>query len=48
MTGFKNYYSNSLIAEDIGSRIISIPMFPQMKDEEIDFVIEQLNNFSNN
>ena len=48
MKGFKNYYSNSLIAEDIGSRIISIPMFPQMKDEEIDFVIEQLNNFSNN
>jgi len=48
MAGFKNYYSNSSIAEEVGSRIISIPMFPQMKDEEIDFVVEQLNNFSNN
>ena len=47
MTGFKKYDSNSELAEDIGSRIISIPMFPQMNDKEIEFVIENLNIFAN-
>ena len=48
MTGFKNYYSDSKNAEEIGSRVISLPMFPQMTDDEIDFVINKLNKFANN
>ena len=48
MTGFKNYYSDSKNSEEIGSRVISLPMFPQMTDDEIDFVINQLNKFANN
>ena len=48
MTGFKNYYSDSKNAEEVGSRVISLPMFPQLTDDEIDFVINQLNKFANN
>ncbi len=46
MTGFKKYYSDSKNAENIGSRIISIPMFPQLNNNEIDFVINRLNIFA--
>ena len=48
MTGFKNYASNTPISDDVTERVISIPMFPQMDEQEIDFVIQNLNFFSKN
>lgn len=46
MKGFKQYYSNTPVSDDIANRIISIPMFPQLADEEITFVVDSLNDFS--
>jgi len=46
MEGFKIYNSNAPIAEDISSRVISIPMYPQITDEELNFTINKLNEYS--
>ena len=45
MEGFKNYVSATPISDDITSRVVSIPMFPQLTDLEIEFTIEALNEF---
>ena len=46
MTGFKNYLSDTPNSDDISGRIMSIPMYPQLTDTELEFVINKLNNFS--
>ena len=40
MTGYKDYYHGEPLSntEYIGERIVSIPIFPQMTTEEIDYV----------
>tara|TARA_B100000965_G_scaffold374928_1_gene366627 strand:+ start:14554 stop:15681 length:1128 start_codon:yes stop_codon:yes gene_type:complete len=48
MKGFKIYSSKTPISEDISSRVISIPMFPQLTIEEQEFTISKLNDFSLN
>tara|TARA_B100000029_G_scaffold516748_1_gene633657 strand:- start:34657 stop:35784 length:1128 start_codon:yes stop_codon:yes gene_type:complete len=48
MTGFKKYNSKNPVSEDISSRVISVPMFPQLTKQEQEFVIEKLNEFSKN
>ena len=45
MEGFKNYVSITPISDDITSRVVSIPMFPQLTDLEIEFTIEALSEF---
>ena len=45
MEGFKNYSSDTPVSDDITSRVVSIPMFPQLTDLEIEFTIEALNEF---
>ncbi len=45
MEGFKNYVSVTPISDDITSRVVSIPMFPQLTDLEIEFTIDALVEF---
>ena len=45
MEGFKNYTSDTPVSDNITSRVVSIPMFPQLTDLEIEFTIEALNEF---
>ena len=45
MEGFKNYASDTPVSDNITSRVVSIPMFPQLTDLEIEFTIEALNEF---
>ena len=45
MEGFKNYVSATPISDDITSRVVSIPMFPQLTNLEIEFTIEALTEF---
>ena len=47
MEGFKNYVSDTPISDDITSRVVSIPMFPQLTDVELEFTIESLEEFAN-
>ncbi len=43
---FLNYSESFLpIAEELSKTIISIPMFPELTDEEVDYVIKVLNDF---
>lgn len=46
MKGFKDYAGETPLASNISSRVISIPMFPQLENSEQEFVIKALNNFS--
>ncbi len=46
MKGFKSYKSDTPISDDISSRVISIPMYPQITDDEQEFTIKKLNEFS--
>ena len=45
MEGFKNYTSDTPVSDNITSRVVSIPMFPQLTNLEIEFTIEALNEF---
>ena len=45
MEGFKNYTSDTPVSDNITSRVVSIPMFPQLTDLEVEFTIEALNEF---
>lgn len=36
------------VCEDVCKRVLSLPIFPGMKDEEIDFIIEKVNCFFKN
>jgi dTDP-4-amino-4,6-dideoxygalactose transaminase len=33
------------VAEELSSRIVSLPMFPELRDEQIDYVCEQISEF---
>ena len=33
------------VAEELSSRIVSLPMFPELRDEQIDYVCEQIGEF---
>tara|TARA_B100000214_G_C23965650_1_gene627580 strand:- start:1109 stop:2239 length:1131 start_codon:yes stop_codon:yes gene_type:complete len=46
MKGFKKYKSNTPVSDDISSRVISIPMFVQLTEDEKSFVVEKLNSFA--
>ena len=46
MKGFQQFKSNTPFSDEITSRVISIPMFTQLTNNEIEFVIDKLNNFS--
>ena len=46
MTGFRKFNYENKISEDISARIVSIPMYPQLTDGEIGFVIDKINEFS--
>ena len=46
MKGFKKFRSNTPVSDDISSRVISIPMFVQLTEDEKSFVIEKLNYFA--
>ena len=46
MEGFKTYRSDTPISDDISSRVISIPMYPQITNDEQEFTIKKLNEFS--
>jgi dTDP-4-amino-4,6-dideoxygalactose transaminase len=45
-TFYKNKYKASLpITEKVCKQIITLPMFPQLKKEEMDYMIEQIRKF---
>ena len=46
MTGFRKFNYENKISEDISARIVSIPMYPQLTDGELSFVIDKINEFS--
>lgn len=46
MTGFKKFNYENKISEDISARIVSIPMYPQLTEGELSFVIDKINEFS--
>ena len=46
MKGFLTYDSKTPVSDDISSRVISIPMYPQMTIKEQEFTITKLNEFS--
>jgi len=48
MKGFLSYDSKTPVSDEISSRVISIPMYPQMTFEEQEFTINKLNEFSKN
>lgn len=45
MTLYKGSIDTTPVADDIGSRIVSIPMYPSLKRSEIEYVVKVLNSF---
>ncbi len=45
MSAFKKFPGKTPIAKDIGSRIVSIPMYPNLSVKEQEFVIEAVNGY---
>lgn len=45
MTAFKKFPGKTPIAKDVGSRIVSLPMYPNLSVSEQEFVIEAVNNY---
>ncbi len=46
MTGFKKFNYENKVSEDVSSRVVSIPMYPQLNDRELTFIIDKINEFS--
>jgi len=43
------FYKNKIklpITDTIGKEIVSIPIHPNLTEEDVDFIIKQVNNFS--
>ncbi len=38
-------FNSFLIAETLANEVLSLPMYPQLKDDELDFIIEVVNSF---
>lgn len=45
MSAFKKFPGKTPIAKDIGSRIVSLPMYPNLSVKEQEFVIEAVNGY---
>ena len=45
MSAFKKFPGKTPIAKDVGSRIVSIPMYPNLSVKEQEFVIEAVNGY---
>ncbi len=47
MKGYKEYYKESLpVTESIGEHCLSLPLYPDLKQEEIDFIIENAKKYA--
>jgi len=42
---YRKYLKGTPIAKDVGSRIVSIPMYPNLSIKEQEFVIEAVNGY---
>jgi len=45
MPMYSDKFQRLVVAEDLAWRGINLPSYPELKDEEIDFVTTTLNNF---
>lgn len=45
MSYYKNFKTHLPVTEEVGREIVTLPMHPNLSDEDVDFVIKNVNYF---